>query len=101
MCEVSRASLLQERGAELASEGVDHDSVPPASLNLSVLICEGLVTLTLSGVLRGSPMIYMLSIPCEREPVLIRAGPHSVGVGKNTFSRSVAAYFVPEITFIC
>lgn len=29
---------------------------PPASLNLSVLICEGLVTLTLSGVLRGSPM---------------------------------------------
>ena len=46
-------------------------------------------------------VVYMLSIPCEREPVLIRAGPHSVGVGKNTFSRSVAAYFVPEITFIC
>ena len=43
----------------------------------------------------------MLSVPCEREPVLIRAGPHSGGVRKNTFSRSVATYFVPEITFIC
>lgn len=43
----------------------------------------------------------MLSIPCEHELVLIRAGPYPAGIGKNTFSRPVAAPFVPEIMVVC